>query len=83
MARAMLLVSLVGVAACRQELGGGRFGSASDTSESQRRRHRSRDRRKYRLQQITNSDQEFVLGTPEFTARQVFHLHLISQGRRW
>ena len=36
--------------------------------------------RKYRLQQITNADQEFVLGTPDGSAHQVFHLHLISQG---
>jgi len=36
--------------------------------------------RRYELQQITNSDQEFDVGTPDGTAQQVFHVQLISQG---
>ena len=36
--------------------------------------------RKYRFHQITNSDQEFVINTPNGSARQVFHLYIISQG---
>ncbi len=35
--------------------------------------------RKYRLQQINSTIQEFVQGGPA-TGQQVFHLHLISQG---
>ena len=36
--------------------------------------------RSYRLQQITNSDQEFELGTSDAIAHQIFHLHVIAQG---
>jgi hypothetical protein len=37
--------------------------------------------RKYLFQQITNTDQEFVFGTPNISAHQVFHLQVISQGK--
>ena len=36
--------------------------------------------RKYQLQEIANTDQEFSFTTPDATAEQVYHFNLISQG---
>lgn len=36
--------------------------------------------RTYRFLQVTNNDQEFELGSPDGTARQTFHVYVISQG---